>query len=114
MNYPKPPFPEQPQPVPGDTTQMDPRPDHGEKTYKGSGKLKGMAALVTGADSGIGRCRRPCLCTRRRGRDDSYLEEHEEADVTRALVEEAGQRAYIHAGRYPERRPLPRACAGHA
>ncbi len=98
MNYPKPPFPEQPQPVPGDTTQMDPRPDHGEKTYKGSGKLKGMAALVTGADSGIGRA--VSLAYAREGADVmiSYLEEHEEADVTRALVEEAGQRAYIMPG----------------
>ena len=55
MNYPKPPFPEQPQRTPGRTDQMEPRPDHGEDSYKGSGKLKGMAALVTGGDSGIGR-----------------------------------------------------------
>ena len=55
MNHPKPPFPEQPQGTPGHTDQLEPRPDHGEDSYKGSGKLEGMAALVTGGDSGIGR-----------------------------------------------------------
>ena len=53
--YPKPPFPRQPQPVPGEAREMDPKPDHGEDSYQGSGKLKGRKALITGADSGIGR-----------------------------------------------------------
>lgn len=53
--YPGPPFPRQPQPVPGSTTKMDPVPDHGETSYKGSGKLAGRKALITGGDSGIGR-----------------------------------------------------------
>lgn len=53
--YPKPPFKEQPQPWPGLAGKMDPRPDHGERSYKGSGRLKGRKALITGGDSGIGR-----------------------------------------------------------
>ena len=53
--YPKPPFKRQPQEAPGLALKMDPRPDHGEKSYKGSGKLVGRKALITGGDSGIGR-----------------------------------------------------------
>jgi NAD(P)-dependent dehydrogenase (short-subunit alcohol dehydrogenase family) len=53
--YPKPPFPRQQQEPPGLACKMDPRPDHGEKSYKGSGRLIGRKALVTGGDSGIGR-----------------------------------------------------------
>jgi len=98
MNHPKPPFPEQQQGVPGATDQMQPRPDHGEQSYKGSGRLEGMAALITGADSGIGRA--VALAYAREGADVmiSYLDEHEEADVTRALVEEAGPTAYVMPG----------------
>lgn len=53
--YPKPPFKRQPQEPPGLASKMDPRPDHGEKSYKGSGRLAGRRALITGGDSGIGR-----------------------------------------------------------
>ena len=53
--YPKPPFKGQSQPWPGLAGQMDPRPDHGETSYKGSGRLKGRRALITGGDSGMGR-----------------------------------------------------------
>jgi len=53
--YPGPPFPRQPQPVPGLASEMDPRPDHGETSYVGAGRLKGRKALITGGDSGIGR-----------------------------------------------------------
>ena len=53
--YPKPPFDEQPQPWLGLAGKMDPRPDHGEKTYKGSGRLVRRKALITGGDSGMGR-----------------------------------------------------------
>jgi len=53
--YPKPPFNVQHQPWPGLASQMDPRPDHGEKSYKGSGRLMGRKALITGGDSGMGR-----------------------------------------------------------
>ena len=55
VDYPKPPYPSQKQPMPGSTAKMDPRPDHGETSYKGSGRLKGMRAVITGGDSGIGR-----------------------------------------------------------
>ena len=53
--YPKPPFKSQTQPWPGLASKMDPPPDHGEKTYKGSGRLLGRKALITGGDSGMGR-----------------------------------------------------------
>ena len=53
--YPKPPFPPQRQPFPGLASRMTPRPDHGEASYRGSGKLQGKRALITGGDSGIGR-----------------------------------------------------------
>jgi len=53
--YPKPPFPEQHQPWPGLCSRMQPRPDHGERNYKGSGRLMGRRALITGGDSGMGR-----------------------------------------------------------
>ena len=53
--YPKPPFPAQQQDAPGDIHKMDPKPDHGEESYIGSGRLAGRKALITGADSGIGR-----------------------------------------------------------
>lgn len=98
MNYPKPPFPKQPQSVPGSTRRMEPRPDHGEQSYTGSGRLKDMAALVTGADSGIGRA--VALAYAREGADVmiSYLDEHDEAEETRALVEQAGRRAYVMPG----------------
>src|SRR4051812_8605140 len=53
--YPKPPFKKQSQPWPGLASKMEPRPDHGEKSYKGSGRLSGRKALITGGDSGMGR-----------------------------------------------------------
>jgi len=53
--YPKPPFQKQSQPWPGLAGKMDPRPDHGEKSYRGSGRLAGRKALITGGDSGMGR-----------------------------------------------------------
>jgi hypothetical protein len=51
-DYPKPPYPSQRQPMPGSTAKMDPRPDHGETSYKGSGRLKGKRAIITGAIAG--------------------------------------------------------------
>ena len=50
-----PPLPSQQQEVPGTTAEMDPRPDHGEESYRGTGRLEGKAAIITGGDSGIGR-----------------------------------------------------------
>ena len=53
--FPKPPFPPQAQTLPGSSAKMDPEPDYGETTYQGAGKLKDKVAVITGADSGIGR-----------------------------------------------------------
>jgi NAD(P)-dependent dehydrogenase (short-subunit alcohol dehydrogenase family) len=92
-------FPEQQQEPPGLTAAMRPRPDHGEDTYRGSGKLADMRALVTGGDSGIGRA--VAIAYAREGADVaiSYLpEEQEDAEETRRLVTEAGRRAVLLPG----------------
>src|SRR6185312_1843880 len=96
--FPKPPFADQRQPMPGKSAAMDPRPDHGEESYKGAGGLRGKKAVITGGDSGIGRA--VALAYAREGADVliSYLEEHEDARQTKALVEEAGRTALLLAG----------------
>ncbi len=96
--YPRPPFPAPKQPMPGETRAMEPRPDHGEESYKGSGRLAGKAALITGADSGIGRA--VALAFAREGADVliSYLEEHEDAKDTASWVTRAGRRAVLVPG----------------
>src|SRR5438128_9353909 len=95
---PQPPFNQQQQEPPGQTRELDPPPDHGERSYKGSGKLEGRAALITGGDSGIGRA--VAIAFAREGADVliSYLEEHEDAHETARWVEEAGRRAVLVAG----------------
>ncbi|ABC93734.1 putative oxidoreductase protein, short-chain dehydrogenase reductase (SDR)family (plasmid) [Rhizobium etli CFN 42] len=97
-NYPTPPFPSQKQPMPGFTAQMDPVPDHGEKTYRGSERLKGKRAIITGGDSGIGRA--VAIAYAREGADIliSYLDEDEDADETKRLVEQAGRKAVLVSG----------------
>ena len=97
-DFPKPPFPEQRQDIPGYTGKMTPRPDHGEASYKGSGKLEGRAAIITGGDSGIGRA--AAIAFAREGADVlvSYLNEDEDAAETARWIEKAGRRAILVPG----------------
>lgn len=92
--YPQPKFEEQPQSAPGLAQEMNPKPDHGEESYKGFGRLKGRKALITGADSGIGRA--AAIAFAREGADValSYLpSEERDAKEVVALIEKAGQKA---------------------
>jgi NAD(P)-dependent dehydrogenase (short-subunit alcohol dehydrogenase family) len=103
-DYPKPPYPAQRQSMPGSTAKMDPRPDHGESSYKGSGKLVGKKAVITGGDSGIGRA--VAIAYSREGADIliAYLDEHDDAHEVKALIEQEGRKAVLVAGdvRSPE------------
>ena len=94
----EPPYPKQQQPAPGSEERMRPRPDYGEKSYVGHGRLKERVAIVTGADSGIGRA--VALAFAREGAHVvvSYLEEHEDAEETKRVVEAAGRTALLVAG----------------
>lgn len=91
--HPRPPFPKQTQPEPGLAGKMDPKPDHGESSYTGSGRLKGRRALITGADSGIGRA--TAIAFAREGADIvmNYLpaEESDAQEVVK-LIEAEGRR----------------------
>src|SRR5215208_7807233 len=95
---PAPPFPEQEQEPPGSESQMRPLADHGEDSYVGHGRLKDKVALITGADSGIGRA--VAIAFAREGADIlcSYLEEDEDAAETQRWVEQAGRRCITVAG----------------
>jgi NAD(P)-dependent dehydrogenase (short-subunit alcohol dehydrogenase family) len=90
--------PAQNQEPPGTEQQMDPAPDHGETSYRGSGRLTGKIAVVTGADSGIGKA--VAIAFAREGADVviSYLNEHEDAEDTRKWVMEAGRTAILVPG----------------
>ena len=94
----KPPFPKQKQPMPGKTDVMEPVPDHGEKSYRGSGRLAGKKAIITGADSGIGRA--VAIAYAREGADVliAYLNEHNDAKQTERFVKDAGRKAVLIAG----------------
>src|SRR3954469_5308736 len=111
--HPKPPFPSQHQEPPGREADMKPLADHGEESYQGHGRLKDKVALITGADSGIGRA--VALAFAREGADVliSYLSEDEDASDTRKLVEAAGRRAVVapgDIGQEPHCRELVKRC----
>ena len=96
--YPQPPQPEQQQEMPGYTEKMNPKPDHGEDSYKGSGRLQDCAAIITGGDSGIGRA--VAIAFAREGADViiSYYNEDEDAEDTARWVEKAGRKAVVVPG----------------
>ena len=92
--YPKPPFKSQTQPWPGLAGQMDPKPDHGEKSYKGSGRLMGRKALITGGDSGMGRA--TAIAYAREGADvaiNYFPSEEPDAQEVIALIKKEGRKA---------------------
>ncbi|HXE58175.1 MAG TPA: SDR family oxidoreductase [Gemmatimonadales bacterium] len=96
--YPAPPLPEQRLPKPGLESELEPRPAYTARGYRGSGKLRDRVALVTGADSGIGRA--VAVLYAREGADVAivYLDEHHDAEETRAAVEAEGRRALLIPG----------------
>jgi NAD(P)-dependent dehydrogenase (short-subunit alcohol dehydrogenase family) len=98
QHEPKPPFPKQHQEKPGIEAELDPRPRYKAPLYKGSGKLEGKTALITGGDSGIGRA--VAVLFAREGADVAilYLEERRDAEETKGAVEAEGQRALLIMG----------------
>jgi NAD(P)-dependent dehydrogenase (short-subunit alcohol dehydrogenase family) len=101
--HPQPPYSEKKQPPPGSEEEMSPQSDHGESSYEGTGRLKGRRALITGADSGIGRA--VALAFAREGADVgiSYLSEERDARETERLVTKAGRKAILLPGDIGER-----------
>src|SRR5918993_498435 len=91
-------LPEQQQDMPGTTSDMKPVPDHGEESYRGSDRLAGKRAIITGGDSGIGRA--VAIAFAREGADllVSYLCEHDDAKETARWVEQAGRKCVLVAG----------------
>ena len=97
-NYPRPPQERQQQDMPGQTGKMRPQPDHGEESYVGQERLAGRVAIITGADSGIGRA--VAIAYAREGSDIviSYYNEEDDARETARWVEQAGRRALLVPG----------------
>jgi NAD(P)-dependent dehydrogenase (short-subunit alcohol dehydrogenase family) len=95
--------PAQQQTPPGTLGEMDPKPDHGEESYRGSGKLTGKRAVITGGDSGIGRA--VAIAFAREGADVliAYKDEHEDAQDTAKYVEEAGRKCVLVPGDLSDR-----------
>jgi len=93
--HPRPPFQKQKQPWPGLACKMEPPPDHGEKSYRGSGRLLGRKALITGGDSGMGRA--AAIAFAREGADvaiNHLAAEQEDADQVLALIQESGRKGF--------------------
>ena len=114
--YPAPPFPKQPQQAPGLAGRLEPEADHGEESYRGSGRLEGRKALITGGDSGIGRA--IAIAYAREGADVAiaYLPvEQPDAEEVIALISEAGRNAVALPGDITDERyarELPNKAAG--
>lgn len=97
--YPKPPFAKQSQPWPGLARDMDPRPDHGEASYKGSGRLVGRKALITGGDSGMGRA--AAIAYAREGADvaiNYFPNEEPDAQEVLALIKAEDRKGFALPG----------------
>ena len=102
--------PSQQQRPPGHQSEMDPVPDCGEESYRGSGRLEGRIALITGGDSGIGRA--VAIAYAREGADVviSYLDEHDDARGTAELVEQAGRQVLLVPGTWLRPSMAGRSC----
>src|SRR5215217_7526888 len=96
--HPQPPYETPQQEVPGHTKDMNPKPDHGENSYKGSGKLTGKKAIITGGDSGIGRA--VAIAFAREGADVmiAYLNEDEDANDTARYIQDTGSKSVLMSG----------------